>query len=124
MLASVATGVGVVSLSAHQYAYGLHFVLNIVALAFTTPFIVYVFLPVLYPLKVTSVFQISVGIVGNLLLRIVGNLRRFIASFWKERTLQCSPEVATVSFSNVIVVLSSPVFEALASLCCTNAPTI
>ncbi|XP_075560318.1 putative sodium-dependent multivitamin transporter isoform X2 [Dermacentor variabilis] len=57
LLASVATGVGVVSLSAHQYAYGLHFVWNIVAMAFTTPFIVYVFLPVLYRLKVTSVFQ-------------------------------------------------------------------
>ncbi|KAH7976512.1 hypothetical protein HPB52_015329 [Rhipicephalus sanguineus] len=58
LLASVATGVGVVSLSAHQYAYGLHFAWNIVSLAFTTPFIVYVFLPVLYRLRVTSVFQV------------------------------------------------------------------
>ncbi|KAL1470569.1 hypothetical protein MTO96_024141 [Rhipicephalus appendiculatus] len=57
LLASVATGVGVVSLSAHQYAYGMHFAWNIVSLAFTTPFIVYIFLPVLYRLRVTSVFQ-------------------------------------------------------------------
>ncbi|KAL1466531.1 hypothetical protein MTO96_042665 [Rhipicephalus appendiculatus] len=58
LLASVATGIGLVSLSAHQYAYGMHFAWNIVSLAFTTPFIVYIFLPVLYRLKVTSVFQV------------------------------------------------------------------
>ncbi|XP_037272849.2 putative sodium-dependent multivitamin transporter [Rhipicephalus microplus] len=57
LLASLATGIGVVSLSAHQYAYGQHFVWDIVTLVFTTPFIVYIFLPVLYYLKVTSVFQ-------------------------------------------------------------------
>ncbi|KAL1470570.1 hypothetical protein MTO96_024142 [Rhipicephalus appendiculatus] len=57
LLASLATGIGVVSTAAHQYAYGLHFTWNIVTLSFTTPFIVYIFLPVLYQLKVTSVFQ-------------------------------------------------------------------
>ncbi|KAH7974014.1 hypothetical protein HPB49_008405 [Dermacentor silvarum] len=57
MLASGATGVGVVSMSAHQYAYGLHFLWDNVALAMTTPCIVFFVLPVLYRLKVTSVFE-------------------------------------------------------------------
>ncbi|KAL1470566.1 hypothetical protein MTO96_024138 [Rhipicephalus appendiculatus] len=57
LLASVATGVGVVSHSAHQYAYGFNFAWNVAAIAMTTPCIVYFFLPVLYELKVTSVFQ-------------------------------------------------------------------
>ncbi|KAK8757401.1 hypothetical protein V5799_004963 [Amblyomma americanum] len=57
MLASGASGVGVVSLSAHQYAYGMHFLWDIVAIAMTTPCIVCFFLPVLYRLKVTSIFE-------------------------------------------------------------------
>ncbi|XP_037529473.1 uncharacterized protein LOC119406810 [Rhipicephalus sanguineus] len=57
LLASVATGVGVVSHSAHQYAYGFNLAWNVAAIAMTTPCTVYFFLPVLYELKVTSVFQ-------------------------------------------------------------------
>ncbi|KAK8764735.1 hypothetical protein V5799_032656 [Amblyomma americanum] len=57
MLASSASGVGVVSMSAHQYAYGMHFLWDNVAIAMMTPFIVFFFLPVLYRLKVTSVFE-------------------------------------------------------------------
>ncbi|KAK8780560.1 hypothetical protein V5799_018099, partial [Amblyomma americanum] len=57
LLASLASGVGVVSVSAHQYAYGFNFAWHIAAIALTTPCTVYFFLPVLYRLKVTSVFQ-------------------------------------------------------------------
>ncbi|KAH7973902.1 hypothetical protein HPB49_006798 [Dermacentor silvarum] len=64
LLASVATGVGVVSHSAHQYAYGFHFAWNIAAMALATPCIVYFFLPVLYALKVTSVFEQILGAVS------------------------------------------------------------
>ncbi|XP_075526585.1 putative sodium-dependent multivitamin transporter [Dermacentor variabilis] len=67
VLASVATGVGVVSHSAHQYAYGFHFAWHIAAMALTTPCIVYFFLPVLYQLKVTSVFEYLRMRFGNLM---------------------------------------------------------
>ncbi|KAH6922905.1 hypothetical protein HPB50_020103 [Hyalomma asiaticum] len=57
LLASVATGVGVVSHSAHQYAYGFNFAWSVASIVMATPCVVYIFLPVLYELKVTSVFQ-------------------------------------------------------------------
>ncbi|KAM7305005.1 putative sodium-dependent multivitamin transporter [Ixodes scapularis] len=57
MLASVMSGSGVIGFVAHYYAYGLHNVWTELTLIIILPIIVCVFIPVVYNLRVTSVFQ-------------------------------------------------------------------
>ncbi|KAH7974025.1 hypothetical protein HPB49_008535 [Dermacentor silvarum] len=96
MLASGATGVGVVSMSAHQYAYGLHFLWDNVALAMTTPCIVFFVLPVLYRLKVTSVFE--GGCAPSWWYPPSGYFLRTLHSVPKMETLLARMAVASVTF--------------------------
>ncbi|KAG0427297.1 hypothetical protein HPB47_025642 [Ixodes persulcatus] len=57
MLASIMSGSGVIGFVAHFYAYGLHNMWTQATLVLILPVIVYVFIPVIYNLRVTSVFQ-------------------------------------------------------------------
>ncbi|XP_050045417.1 sodium-coupled monocarboxylate transporter 1-like isoform X2 [Dermacentor andersoni] len=57
VLASLVTAVGVVGLTAHFYRYGLHLLWASVTVFCLVPFIARVVVPVIYRLRVTSVFE-------------------------------------------------------------------
>ncbi|CAN7983463.1 unnamed protein product [Ixodes pacificus] len=61
-LASVMSSTGIVAFTAHYYAYGLHLGWTAsVATLLLIPFTIYVDIPVLYRLKITSVFEVSLS---------------------------------------------------------------
>ncbi|EEC18293.1 hypothetical protein IscW_ISCW022962 [Ixodes scapularis] len=57
---------GIVGLGAHFYAFGFHYDWSLLATVVVLPVVVYVIVPTLYQLKVTSVFEVRI------LLIIVG----------------------------------------------------
>ncbi|CAN7992673.1 unnamed protein product [Ixodes hexagonus] len=68
--ASLASATGIVGFIGHFYAYGFHFAWVAVAGVIVLPTSVYVIIPVLFKLKITSIFQVSavvfpVSNVGN-----------------------------------------------------------
>ncbi|CAN7991323.1 unnamed protein product [Ixodes hexagonus] len=58
--ASLASGTGIVGFIGHFYAYGCHFSWSAAAAIIVLPISVYVIVPVLFKLKVTSIFEVSV----------------------------------------------------------------
>ncbi|KAH9366083.1 hypothetical protein HPB48_021129 [Haemaphysalis longicornis] len=59
MVASNVTAVGVIAFVAHYYLHGMHTLWSIVAFVPAGLVVTYLFLPVLYRLKVTSIFQVT-----------------------------------------------------------------
>ncbi|XP_077540635.1 sodium-coupled monocarboxylate transporter 2-like isoform X3 [Haemaphysalis longicornis] len=57
VLASMLSAIGIIGFSAHYYAYGFHYLWNFVSVPLIAVFVSKVVIPVLYELKVTSVFQ-------------------------------------------------------------------
>ncbi|CAN7992859.1 unnamed protein product [Ixodes hexagonus] len=57
MFASIVSSSGIVVFTGHFYAYGFHFAWGAVAALIVLPVSVYVIIPVLYKLKVTSIFE-------------------------------------------------------------------
>ncbi|CAN8019393.1 unnamed protein product, partial [Ixodes persulcatus] len=57
VLASVTSSTGIISFTAHFYAYGMNLAWTIIAVFAMIPVTVRIIIPVLYPLKVTSVFE-------------------------------------------------------------------
>ncbi|CAN8019394.1 unnamed protein product [Ixodes persulcatus] len=57
VLASVTSSTGIISFTAHFYAYGIHLIWTLIAVFAMIPVTVRIIIPVLYPLKVTSVFE-------------------------------------------------------------------
>ncbi|KAK8779936.1 hypothetical protein V5799_018724, partial [Amblyomma americanum] len=57
MFASAVTSTSVVSFTAHFYVYGLHVVWGAVSKAMVAPIMAHAFVPVVYGLRLTSVFQ-------------------------------------------------------------------
>ncbi|CAN7990180.1 unnamed protein product, partial [Ixodes pacificus] len=55
--ASVISSLAIVSLTGHFYAYGFHFAWGAVTIFITLPVSLFVIIPVLYRLKVTSIFE-------------------------------------------------------------------
>lgn len=58
-LASLVSALGIIGLGAHFYAYGFHYVWSLITSLVVLPFVMYVVVPTLYKLRVTSVFQVS-----------------------------------------------------------------
>ncbi|CAN8001803.1 unnamed protein product, partial [Ixodes hexagonus] len=61
VLASMISAIGLIGFSAHYYAYGFHYSWCLLNSMFLVPVVSGVIIPVLYRLKVTSVFQVSAG---------------------------------------------------------------
>ncbi|CAN8019403.1 unnamed protein product [Ixodes persulcatus] len=57
VLASMISAIGVIGFSAHYYAYGFHYSWSLLASPLLIPVVAGVIIPVLYRLRVTSVFQ-------------------------------------------------------------------
>ncbi|CAN7947157.1 unnamed protein product, partial [Ixodes hexagonus] len=57
--ASLASATGIVGFIGHFYAYGFHLAWGAVATISMVPISVYVIIPVLFKLKITSVFEVS-----------------------------------------------------------------
>ncbi|CAN7939182.1 unnamed protein product [Ixodes hexagonus] len=57
-MASIISSLGFVGFTAHYYAYGLHTLWIIVLGTFSLPFFVEKIVPVLYGLRITSVFEV------------------------------------------------------------------
>ncbi|EEC02333.1 sodium-dependent multivitamin transporter, putative, partial [Ixodes scapularis] len=57
VLASVVSSTGFISFTAHFYAYGINMIWTLIAVFAMIPVTVRIIIPVLYPLKVTSVFE-------------------------------------------------------------------
>lgn len=60
-MASMCSALGVISLTAHFYSYGLHMMWPCVTAMCIMPFFANVIFPVLYRLQVTSVFEVNNG---------------------------------------------------------------
>ncbi|KAH9361580.1 hypothetical protein HPB48_001457 [Haemaphysalis longicornis] len=58
-LASIMSSIGIVGISAHVYAYGTHMFWNQVLAPFNALIIAHIVVPVLYRLRVTSIFEVS-----------------------------------------------------------------
>ncbi|KAG0417096.1 hypothetical protein HPB47_005887 [Ixodes persulcatus] len=56
-IASLISTMGIVGLGAHFYAFGFHYDWSLLATVVVLPVVVYVIVPTLYQLKVTSVFE-------------------------------------------------------------------
>ncbi|KAH7937372.1 hypothetical protein HPB49_011161 [Dermacentor silvarum] len=57
MVATMLSSTGLVGFTGHFYAYGFHQAWNDVAIIVVAPLVAHLFLPVLYELRITSVFQ-------------------------------------------------------------------
>ncbi|CAN7997627.1 unnamed protein product, partial [Ixodes pacificus] len=57
VLATMVTAIGIVGFTTHFYVYGLHLIWGAITVLVVVPFIAKVVIPVIYNLKVTSVFQ-------------------------------------------------------------------
>ncbi|CAN7992855.1 unnamed protein product, partial [Ixodes hexagonus] len=57
MFASIVSSVGVVGFTGHFYAYGFHFSWSVITAIILLPLITQVIIPVVYKLKVTSIFE-------------------------------------------------------------------
>ncbi|XP_037579875.1 sodium-coupled monocarboxylate transporter 2 [Dermacentor silvarum] len=58
MVATMLSSTGLVGFTGHFYAYGFHQAWNDVAIIVVAPLVAHLFLPVLYELRITSVFQV------------------------------------------------------------------
>ncbi|CAN7991321.1 unnamed protein product [Ixodes hexagonus] len=58
--ASIASATGIIGFIGHFYAYGFHFAWVAVTGLMVLPVSVYVIIPVLFKLKITSIFEVSV----------------------------------------------------------------
>lgn len=60
VLASMLSAIGVIGFSAHYYAYGFHYLWNFLSAPLIAVIVSKMVIPVLYQLKVTSVFEASI----------------------------------------------------------------
>ncbi|CAN7983630.1 unnamed protein product, partial [Ixodes hexagonus] len=58
VLASTMSAAGIVGSTGHYYAYGFHFNWSVGAKLLVLPVVMYVVVPILYRLKITSVFEV------------------------------------------------------------------
>lgn len=58
-MASTISGVGFIAFTGYFYAHGLHLLWCVPSFLMMLPFLIQLFVPLLYNLKVTSVFQVS-----------------------------------------------------------------
>ncbi|XP_040077877.3 sodium-coupled monocarboxylate transporter 2 [Ixodes scapularis] len=56
-LASLLSSAGLIAFTAHYYAYGIHMAWSFITVQFCLPFTVHIIVPVLYRLKITSLFE-------------------------------------------------------------------
>ncbi|KAG0427291.1 hypothetical protein HPB47_025636 [Ixodes persulcatus] len=61
MLASIMSSTGIVGFTGHFYTYGLHMGWCVLTTILLFPVTVHVVVPVMYKLKVTSIFEVSVS---------------------------------------------------------------
>lgn len=59
MFASIVSSSGIVAFIGHFYAYGFHFAWGAMAALIVLPVTTHVVIPVMYTLKVTSIFEVS-----------------------------------------------------------------
>ncbi|KAH7939352.1 hypothetical protein HPB52_011382 [Rhipicephalus sanguineus] len=57
-VATILSSAGLVGFAGHFYAYGFHLIWHSLAAVATAPVAVYIFLPVMYGLRITSVFEV------------------------------------------------------------------
>ncbi|CAN7990172.1 unnamed protein product, partial [Ixodes pacificus] len=57
-LASLLSSAGLIAFTAHYYAYGIHMAWSFITVQFCLPFTVHIIVPVLYRLKITSLFEV------------------------------------------------------------------
>ena len=62
MLVTFVTAIGMLGAPAEMYAYGTQFVMHIIAAALGCVYGAVLFVPLLYPLKLTSSFEVSVTV--------------------------------------------------------------
>ncbi|EEC06269.1 sodium-dependent multivitamin transporter, putative [Ixodes scapularis] len=58
-LASIMSSLGIIGVTGHVYAYGIHVYWNHILAPINALIIAYIIIPVIYKLKVTSVFEVS-----------------------------------------------------------------
>lgn len=61
-MASMCSALGIVGVAGHMYSYGLHIIWSVVPALCIMPVFANVIFPVLYRLRVTSVFEVSMGL--------------------------------------------------------------
>lgn len=59
VLASMISAIGVIGFGAHYYAHGFHYAWSLVSAPLLVPVVTLVVIPVLYKLRVTSVFEVG-----------------------------------------------------------------
>ncbi|KAH9359908.1 hypothetical protein HPB48_013811 [Haemaphysalis longicornis] len=92
LFASALTSTSLVSFPAHYYAYGMHAIWCLVSIAVVTPIVAHTFVPVLYNLHLTSVFEVSTFVQLVLsLLRPLAQRSAFVFNFLGESTFALSP---------------------------------
>ncbi|KAH7960162.1 hypothetical protein HPB49_017469 [Dermacentor silvarum] len=57
MVATMLSSTGLVGFTGHYYAYGFHLTWNDLTIVIVAPLVAHLFLPVLYELRITSVFE-------------------------------------------------------------------
>ncbi|CAN7992884.1 unnamed protein product [Ixodes hexagonus] len=121
-LASIMSSLGIIGVTGHVYAYGLHIYWNHVLAPINALIIAYIIVPVLYKLKVTSVFEYLCMRYGN----TVG-LTACIIYFFLSQTLGAVaifPAAAAVStifgisltWCSLVIGLTGTIYTALARL--------
>ncbi|KAM7304201.1 sodium-coupled monocarboxylate transporter 1 [Ixodes scapularis] len=121
-LASIMSSLGIIGVTGHVYAYGLHVYWNHILAPINALIIAYIIIPVIYKLKVTSVFEYLCMRYGN----TVG-LTACVIYFFLSQTLGAVaifPAAAAVStifgislnWCSLVIGLTGTIYTALASL--------
>ncbi|XP_077548650.1 sodium-coupled monocarboxylate transporter 2-like [Haemaphysalis longicornis] len=100
MVASNVTAVGVIAFVAHYYLHGMHTLWSIVAFVPAGLVVTYLFLPVLYRLKVTSIFQYLRLRYGN----VVGITASLIYFLLSQATGAAGMYSAAVAMSTIFAI--------------------
>ncbi|KAL3199991.1 hypothetical protein MRX96_013384 [Rhipicephalus microplus] len=122
VLASVATAVGVVSFVGHYYAYGFHLDWALAGIPFSAAIVSVIVVPLLYDLRVTSVFQYlrmrfdnKVGITACVVYFVLSQSVGAVGIFSSAIAVSTMFPIP-VLYSNIVIGLAGTIYTALGGL--------
>uniref|UniRef100_V5ICC7 Putative solute carrier family 5 sodium/glucose cotransporter member 12 n=1 Tax=Ixodes ricinus TaxID=34613 RepID=V5ICC7_IXORI len=122
VLATMVTAIGIVGFTTHFYVYGLHVVWGSITALVVVPFIAKVVIPVIYNLKVTSVFQYlrmrfgnKVGITACVFYFLLNQVQGAVGIFAAAVAISTSFRVSLVG-STLAIGAAGTVYTALGGL--------
>ncbi|XP_077528024.1 sodium-coupled monocarboxylate transporter 1-like [Haemaphysalis longicornis] len=122
LLASVANSVGVVSFVAHYYAHGFHAIWSLASTPIVTAFSAWTLVPLLYSLRVSTVFQYlrmrfnnAVGIMACIVYFVFSQILGAVAIFSVAVGISTMLSVPLL-YSNIAIGLTGTIYTALGGL--------